>query len=160
MFAVFRAVVYASLFIGFFLVFIPGRVVARVGITPVATFGTVEVVALAAVVMGGALAILCVLTFALVGKGTPAPFDPPRRLVIAGPYRYVRNPMYIGAGLALFGAALFYRSGPLALYAAVFLVITHLFVTLYEEPHLRGVFGQPYEDYLRTVRRWIPTWRS
>ena len=59
---------------------------------------------------GGALALWCILAFALVGKGTPAPFDPPRRLVVAGPYRYVRNPMYIGAGLALTGAAMFYGS--------------------------------------------------
>src|SRR5438093_1431673 len=160
MFAVFRTVVYASLFIGLFLVFIPGRILARVGITPVASLGTPEVVGLTIVVLGGTIAILCVLTFAVIGKGTPAPFDPPRRLVIAGPYRYVRNPMYIGAGLALFGAAIFYRSTALALYAAVFLVITHLFVMLYEEPHLRRVFGQSYEDYLRTVHRWVPTWRS
>ena len=160
MFAVFRTLVYASLFIGLFLVFIPGRILARVGITPVAALGMAELAGLVIVVVGGALAILCVLTFAVIGKGTPAPFDPPRQLVIAGPYRYVRNPMYIGATLALFGAALFYRSTALALYAAIFLVITHLFVMLYEEPHLRRVFGPSYEDYLRTVHRWIPTWRS
>jgi len=111
-------------------------------------------------VLGLALAIACVLTFAFVGRGTPAPFDPPRALVIAGPYRYVRNPMYIGAGTALFGAALRYGSLALAAYAVVFLLITHLFVLLYEEPHLRGAFGQAYEDYLRTVHRWVPTWRS
>lgn len=160
MFAAFRTLVYASLFIGFFLVFVPGRILARVGITPTDVIGLPETAGLVIVVLGGALAIACIVTFASIGKGTPAPFDPPRRLVIAGPYRWVRNPMYIGAGVALFGAALFYRSGPLALYAALFLVITHLFVTLYEEPHLRRVFGPSYEDYLRTVHRWIPTWRS
>ena len=160
MFAVFRTLVYASLFIGLFLVFIPGRILARVGITPVTTLGTPELIGLTLVVLGITLAILCVLTFAVIGKGTPAPFDPPRRLVMAGPYRFVRNPMYIGAGLALFGAAIFYRSLALALYAAVFVIITHLFVMLYEEPHLRRVFGQPYDDYLKTVHRWIPTWRS
>ena len=159
MFAVFRTFVYASLFIGLFLVFIPGRILARVGITAVAVRGMPEVLGLSIVALGGALAILCVLTFALIGKGTPAPFDPPRRLVTAGPYRYVRNPMYIGAGLALFGAAMFYRSLALALYAAAFLVVTHLFVLLYEEPHLRRVFGQAYEEYLRTVHRWMPSWR-
>ena len=160
MFAVFRTLVYASLFIGLFLVFIPGRILARVGITPVTTLGTPELIGLTLVVLGITLAILCVLTLAVIGKGTPAPFDPPRRLVMAGPYRFVRNPMYIGAGLALFGAAIFYRSLALALYAAVFVIITHLFVMLYEEPHLRRVFGQPYDDYLKTVHRWIPTWRS
>ncbi len=66
--------------------------------------------------------------------GTPAPFDPPRQLVVAGPYRMVRNPMYLGAALALAGAALFYRSWALLLYCAAFLLITHLFVVGYENP--------------------------
>jgi protein-S-isoprenylcysteine O-methyltransferase Ste14 len=158
--ALVRGLTYAALFIGAFLVFIPGRILARVGITPVAITGPSAVAGLVIVVLGLALAIACVLTFAFVGRGTPAPFDPPRALVIAGPYRYVRNPMYIGAGTALFGAALRYGSLALAGYALVFLLITHLFVLLYEEPHLRRVFGQAYEDYLRTVHRWIPTWRS
>ncbi len=160
MLALVRGLTYAALFIGAFLVFIPGRILARVGITPVAVSGPSAVAGLVIVVLGLALAMTCVLTFAFVGRGTPAPFDPPRALVIAGPYRYVRNPMYIGAGAALFGAALRYGSLALAGYALVFLLITHLFVLLYEEPHLRGVFGRAYEDYLRTVHRWIPTWRS
>ena len=160
MLALFRGLTYAALFIGAFLVFIPGRILARVGIQPVDSVGIPEIAGLAIVVLGLALALTCVLTFAFVGRGTPAPFDPPRQLVIAGPYRRVRNPMYIGAVTALLGAALFYRSVALAGYALLFLVITHLFVLLYEEPHLRRVFGQPYEDYLRTVHRWIPTWRS
>jgi protein-S-isoprenylcysteine O-methyltransferase Ste14 len=158
--ALFRGLTYAALFIGAFLVFVPGRILERVGIQPVAVIGLPEIAGLVIVVMGLGLAITCVLTFALVGRGTPAPFDPPRKLVIAGPYRRVRNPMYIGAVTALLGAAVFYRSVALAGYALLFLAITHLFVLLYEEPHLRRVFGQPYEDYLRTVRRWIPTWRS
>ncbi len=160
MLALVRGLTYAALFIGAFLVVIPGRILARVGITPVAITGPRAGAGLILVVLGLALAIACVLTFAFVGRGTPAPFDPPRALVIAGPYRYVRNPMYIGAGTALFGAALRYDSLALAGYALVFLLITHLFVLLYEEPHLRRVFGQAYEDYLRTVHRWIPTWRS
>ena len=160
MFAAFRTLVYASLFIGFFLVFIPGRILARVGIEPTAVVGAPEIAGMVIVVLGVALALACVATFAVIGKGTPAPFDPPRRLVIAGPYRWVRNPMYIGAGIALFGAALFYRSLALAVYALLFLLITHLFVLLYEEPHLRRVFGASYEEYLRTVHRWVPTWRS
>ena len=105
---------------------------------------------------GGALALWCILTFAFVGKGTQAPFDPPRRLVRAGPYRFVRNPMYLGAGVALGGAALYYRSLALAGYLLGFLAITHLFVIAYEEPTLRRLFGQEYEDYLRSVRRWLP----
>ena len=86
---------------------------------------------------GAALALACIVTFVFVGKGTPAPFNPPRRLVNRGPYGVVRNPMYIGTALALAGAALFYRSMSLFGYAALFLLITHLFVLVYEEPPLR-----------------------
>ena len=102
------------------------------------------------------LALSCVLTFAFIGKGTPAPFDPPRRLVVQGPYRIVRNPMYMGAGMALGGAALFYRSSALAAYVVLFLLVTHLFVVWYEEPTLRGLFGAEYDAYCRRVRRWGP----
>ena len=105
---------------------------------------------------GGILALACVLTFAFVGKGTPAPFDPPRRLVRSGPSGYVRNPMYIGAELALAGAAIFYRSPALAGYALVFLAITHVFVLVYEEPTLDRLFGEEYRAYRMAVRRWLP----
>ena len=98
----------------------------------------------------------CVLTFALLGRGTPAPFDPPRRLVIRGPYRFVRNPMYIGAGLALGGAALFYNSVWLLAYVVLFLLAAHIFVVWYEEPTLRRTFGEEYDSYCRRVRRWWP----
>ena len=107
-------------------------------------------------VAGGALALWCILAFALVGKGTPAPFDPPRHLVVAGPYRYVRNPMYIGAGLALAGAAMFYGSLPLLGYTGLFLLVTHAFVVFYEEPTLARLFGQQYRAYRTRVHRWLP----
>ena len=107
-------------------------------------------------VAGGAVALWCILTFAFVGRGTPAPFDPPRRLVVAGPYRYVRNPMYIGAGAALAGAAIFYGSLPLVGYLGLFVLATHAFVVLYEEPTLTRLFGQEYRAYQARVRRWLP----
>jgi len=71
-------------------------------------------------------------------------------------YRFVRNPMYIGAGLALAGAALFYGSLPLLGYTAVFFLATHLFVLWYEEPTLRRSFGPEYDAYSRQVKRWWP----
>ena len=107
--------------------------------------------------VGAAIALWCILIFASIGRGTPAPFDPPRRLVIQGPYRFVRNPMYIGAGLALAGAALFYRSWPILGYAGLFLLATHFFVLGYEEPALRRTFGQEYEGYCGRIRRWWPS---
>src|SRR5262245_24137327 len=105
---------------------------------------------------GAVLALTCILTFVTVGRGTPAPFDPPRRLVVQGPYRFVRNPMYLGAGLALTGAALFYQSVRLLGYAVAFLVITHVFVVTYEEPTLRRIFDEDYQEYCSRVGRWWP----
>ena len=99
-----------------------------------------------------------IFAFVFVGKGTPAPFDPPRRLVIRGPYRFVRNPMYIGAGLGLAGAAISYQSMSIAIYAGLFLITAHLFVVFYEEPTLRRMFGPEYERYCGSVRRWWPGW--
>jgi protein-S-isoprenylcysteine O-methyltransferase Ste14 len=151
-----RAVTYSILFIGLLLVFLPAQLLARAGITPPAIFGVTQVMGLIIAVCGGALALWCILTFAVIGQGTPAPFDPPRRLVIRGPYAFVRNPMYIGAGLTLVGAALFYGSLALLAYAAIFLMITHLFVLVYEEPTLRRTFGNDYESYCHNVGRWLP----
>ena len=105
---------------------------------------------------GRIIALCCVLAFAVIGKGTPAPFDPPRRLVIRGPYRFVRNPMYLGAAVALAGAALFYQSLALLAFVAVFLLLAHLFVVLYEEPTLRRSFGHQYHAYCEHVHRWWP----
>jgi protein-S-isoprenylcysteine O-methyltransferase Ste14 len=155
-FALVRAVTYATLFIGLVLVFLPARVLAWSGITRPAEFGLAQVTGLVLGTAGAVLALWCVATFAIRGRGTPAPFDPPRRLVVLGPYRVVRNPMYIGAALALAAAALFYQSVALLGYTAVFIAITHLFVITYEEPTLRRLFGADYETYCRQVSRWWP----
>jgi len=150
-----RAVTYATLFIGLLLVFVPGRILERSGIVRPTQLGAVQFAGIVVGMVGGAIALWCVLTFAFIGRGTPAPFDPPRKLVIRGPYRYVRNPMYIGAALALCGAALFYRSIWLFGYTILFLLVTHVFVVTYEEPTLRRMFGADYEAYRGRVRRWL-----
>lgn len=156
MFVLARAAAYAALFVGFVLVFLPARVLGWSGIARPAAIGPAQVAGLVAVAAGAGVALWCVLAFALLGRGTPAPFDPPRRLVVRGPYRLVRNPMYLGAILALAGAALFYGSIALLGFAAVFALATHLFVVLYEEPTLRRLFGEEYVNYCRRVRRWRP----
>jgi protein-S-isoprenylcysteine O-methyltransferase Ste14 len=155
-FTVVRALTYASLFVGFVLVWLPARLLQWTGIARPSATGALFFSGVAVATLGAALALSCVLAFALVGRGTPAPFDPPRRLVVRGPYRLVRNPMYLGAGLALAGAALAYRSVALVAYTAALFVATHLFVVLYEEPTLRSTFGGEYEAYCRRVRRWLP----
>jgi protein-S-isoprenylcysteine O-methyltransferase Ste14 len=157
MFVFVRAVTYAALFIGFFLVYLPAGVLSRSGIVRPASMGVPQVAGMVIGAAGAAVALWCIFTFATLGRGTPAPFDPPRRLVMQGPYRFVRNPMYLGAGLALAGAALFYQSLPLLGYAGLFVAAMHLFAVGYEEPTLRRTFGQEYEAYCRQVRRWWPS---
>lgn len=156
MFTLARAAVYSTLFIGFLLVILPGRLLTWSGVIRPAALGPVELAGIVVALLGASVALWCILTFAFAGKGTPAPFDPPRKLVVQGPYRCVRNPMYLGAGLALGGGAIFYRSLPLLGYLLLFLVVTHLFVVLYEEPTLRRSFGRDYETYLAQVGRWLP----
>jgi len=156
MVVLFRAVVYATVFISLVLVFLPARILEWSGVSTIPGFGVQQAVGAIVVLLGATVAIWCVLTFALIGRGTPAPFDPPRRLVVRGPYRYVRNPMYIGAAMALSGAALFYRSLPMLAYLIAFLLLTHAFVRMYEEPTLRRMFGLEYERYCEAVRRWLP----
>ena len=160
MFVFARAVTYAALFIGFVLIYLPGRLLSWTGIVRPASIAVPQIAGMVIGAAGAVVALSCIFTFATIGKGTPAPFDPPRRLVIRGPYRFVRNPMYIGAGLALASAALFYESLPLLGYAGLFFLTTHAFVVFYEEPTLRRTFGQEYEAYCRQVRRWWPRVRT
>src|SRR4029077_1955009 len=156
MFVLVRAITYATVFIGFVLVYLPGRFLSWSGIAEPTTTGPPQVAGMIMVTIGTVIALWCVLMFVFIGKGTPAPFDPPRKLVIRGPYRFVRNPMYIGAGMTLAGAALYYQSLSILIYTALFFLITHLFVVFYEEPTLRRTFGDEYEAYFQRVRRWIP----
>jgi protein-S-isoprenylcysteine O-methyltransferase Ste14 len=94
--------------------------------------------------------------FALRGKGTPAPIDPPKKLVEEGPYRIVRNPMYWSVAFVLLGEALVFHSLALAELAVALYAGANLFVLFYEEPALRRKFGAEYEDYCRRVPRWLP----
>jgi protein-S-isoprenylcysteine O-methyltransferase Ste14 len=113
-------------------------------------------------VLGFAVAIRCVWDFGHTGRGTPAPFAPPQRLVVVGFYRYVRNPMYLGFFTGWIGLwIVFGRANWSAIVgvAAVMLAVV-LFVHLYEELHLRKVFGADYEEYCRNVRRWLPRIRA
>jgi protein-S-isoprenylcysteine O-methyltransferase Ste14 len=105
---------------------------------------------------GARLGLWGLVVFVHFGRGTAAPFDPPRAFVAVGPYRYVRNPMYIGGLTVVFGAGLALRSASIAALAVVFLGVMHLFVTLYEEPSLARRFGASYADYKGRIRRWLP----
>jgi len=97
-----------------------------------------------------------VWNFAVRGKGTPLPLDAPKRLVIQGPYRYTRNPMYVALLSALLGWLLLYPTTVLAAYAVGVATSVSLFVIGYEEPHLRRLFGADYDAYTSRVPRWLP----
>lgn len=126
---------------------------ARLGFAlPAATIGLGVVL----IIAGAALMVSCVAAFVVRGRGTPAPFDAPRQFVAIGPYRYVRNPMYLGGFTLLFGLALYFRSISIVLMAAILALAVHLLVVLYEEPVLTRKFDGAYETYLAGVRRWLP----
>ena len=108
------------------------------------------------IVVGLALYLWCVRVFATVGRGTPGYWDAPRHFVAAGPYRWVRNPIYIAALLIVSGEAWLFSSLALLLYACCLAGAFHLLVTGYEEPRLSARFGGQYRAYRRTVSRWVP----
>ena len=133
-------------------VYVPWVILTRRGAlpTPVAWY------AVAVIAVGLLLYFSSLWVFAVVGRGTPGVWDPPRRLVVVGPYRWVRNPIYVAALLIVLGEAWLFLSADLLLYGGVLAVAFHLLVIGYEEPRLRAQFGEQYETYRRMVPRWIP----
>ena len=108
------------------------------------------------ILAGAALLVACIVEFARSGRGTLSPIDPPKHLVVRGLSRYVRNPMYLSVTVILLGEVMLTRSGALALYWLIWFVVVNAFVIGYEEPTLRVQFGASYDEYMRTVARWIP----
>ncbi len=106
--------------------------------------------------IGTLIIIWCSADMIQKGKGTPAHFDPPKKLIINGLYRYTRNAIYVGAMCVLLGHILWFGSGLVVLYFFLFLLAYQILITLIEEPILRNTFGDEYEEYCRRVPRWIP----
>jgi protein-S-isoprenylcysteine O-methyltransferase Ste14 len=94
--------------------------------------------------------------FVREGHGTPMPMAPPRRLVVSGPFRWMRNPAYLAALVTIAGQGLLLGSVPVLLYALGMALVFHAFVVGYEEPTLRRTFGADYERYCHDVPRWLP----
>ena len=154
-FALLRALFFAALFVSLWTWFIPRWIAASQRVTLAVEW---RGLALPLLVAGAAIMCKCVFDFAWSGRGTPAPWDPPRRLVVTGLYRYVRNPMYVGMILFLTGEALVLPpiTRELLLVVAGFWAAVMLFILLHEEPALRAQFGEDYRLYCANVRRWIP----
>ena len=122
-----------------------------------------QIAAIAVFLAGFALFAWCISLFVRVGKGTLAPWDPTRRLVIVGPYRYVRNPMITGVLAMLAGEAMFLGSQVLAIWTVTFFVINNVYFLILEEPGLERRFGASYLEYKSVVPRWLPgsrTWKN
>ncbi len=110
-------------------------------------------------IAGITLYLWCAWNFAVRGLGTPAPLDAPKRLVVEGPYRHVRNPMYEAVLFVIAYQTTISWSLLVLLYLIFVLTCFYLFVLIYEEPHLRKVFGSEYQEYCRQVHRWLPRLR-
>jgi len=114
-----------------------------------------EWVGVSLLVCGAAIYCWCAWDFVSKGLGTPLPIDAPKLLVVNGPYRFSRNPMYVGVSSVILGQALYYGSKRVAIYACFVFIGFYLFVLYYEEPTLQRLFGTQYEEYCRRVPRWI-----
>jgi protein-S-isoprenylcysteine O-methyltransferase Ste14 len=150
-----RGVVMAVLFVGLWvwLAWLVTRFDAAVGVPLPAWLAPAGwVLALA----GFAVGLRCVALFVTKGRGTPAPFDPPRVFVATGPYRYVRNPMTVGALVAFAGGGLAAGSASILLLGALFWMLSHALIVIVEEPDLAKRFGESYLQYRRQVNRWLP----
>jgi protein-S-isoprenylcysteine O-methyltransferase Ste14 len=113
-----------------------------------------------AMTMGVILVLWCVRDFYAAGKGTLAPWDPPKHLVIVGLYRYVRNPMYAGVLILVCGWSILLASPVLAFYTGVLAIGFHIRVILSEEPFLLSRFGDGWKRYRANVGRWVPRLRA
>ena len=105
---------------------------------------------------GATVLLWCVRDFYVIGKGTLAPWDPPKKLVAVGLYRFMRNPMYVGVVGIVVGWSLIAGSWRMAAYAGLLTVAFHLRVIFYEEPVLAREFGNEWERYRSNVNRWWP----
>ncbi len=145
-----------------FILLVPGSLAGWVpwfsaGSPPLAPRAGAPLALLAAlmVVAGWTVLLICAREFAHAGRGTPAPYDPPRSLVTGGLYRFTRNPMYVGVVTAIFGQALWFHSRDTVIYGIVMALLFHIAILVYEEPRLTRLFGEQYLEYKTAVPRWL-----
>ena len=147
---VLRSLISIAILPGTALVLVPWLIVRGTQLSALSWIGALPLA------FGLVLSIWCVIEFARRGRGTPAPWDAPRRFVGSGPYRFVRNPMYLAGASVVLGEAIAFGSLPLFIYLVVLIAVWHSFVVLYEEPTLSRQFGADYAGYRARVGRWVP----
>lgn len=150
-----RTAVFTVLVPGTELVLVPLAVVLW-DLGPRLELGPARYAGVVPLLTGLVVILRCFADFIRRGRGTPAIYDPPRELVVAGLYRHVRNPQYVGVVLVIVGEAVLTGRAVLLGYAALMAVLYHLFVRYYEEPTLGRLFGEPYARYQEAVPRWLP----
>ena len=118
--------------------------------------GVLRFIGFGPIILGIVTMLAVMWGWILSATGTPLPFDLPKELIVRGSYRFVRNPMYAGYLLILFGEIFLFKSSGLLLYFLALFASFHTFVVFIEEPMLKHKFGESYEQYCKSVRRWIP----
>lgn len=154
-----KTLIFTVLVPGTLAVLIPYRLVSSPAARGNLQIGGVRYAGLILITAGALIYLRCALDFVFAGKGTPAPIDPPKKLVVRGLYKYVRNPMYVGMLSLVLGQAIWFESKTLFGYAGLVFLLFTSFVFFYEEPVLRRKFGESYQRYCQTVPRWIPRMR-
>jgi len=154
---VYKSLLYLIIEAGLFALYVP---LALLRSGPRIETGVVAWLAIPLWVIGGLMVLWSFWAFTFMGHGTPLPLDPPKELVASGPYRYVRNPIYVGVLLIFSGHFLWFGYWSLLMYTILAFLGVHSFILLYEEPTLKRKFGASYEGYLKRVPRWIPRFRS
>ena len=156
MWTVVKTLIFALLAPGTVTILIPFKLLSSRAEAGCFTFLPLEILGTVMICLGALGGAWCFWLFTFEGKGTPAPIDPPKNLVVNGPYRFVRNPMYVAVTTILLGESAFFGSLTLLIYTGLCLIGFNLFVRFYEEPALSRKFGAAYEEHCRTVPRWIP----
>lgn len=151
-----RATAYATFILGVLLLYLPWQVLRLDAVigdslnTICAYSGAIGLTAGAVLAFSGAYYLV------RRGEGTPLPLDPPRRMVVAGPYAHIQHPIFLGVLAMAFGEGLWFRSPSLIVYALLLTVLINLYVVYVEEPGLAKRFGQDYHAYRNAVPRWFP----
>ena len=153
-----RTIIFTCIVPGAVTVLVPYWLLASRFAPPPLNLSSIRFFGVLPILLGASIYFWCAWDFTFAGRGTPAPIDPPKELVVRGLYRYVRNPMYVGVLSILLGEALLFESQRLFEYIVVVFIFFYLFVVLYEEPILREKFGESYQRYCQAVPRWLP-WR-
>jgi len=151
-----KTLIFTVLVPGTVAVWIPMRILSASGARSSISLDALRYLGAPAMLIGILIYLWCAWDFTFAGKGTPAPIDPPKELVVRGLYKYIRNPMYVGVLSLVLGEAFWFESKQLFAYAALVFAFFFAFVVFYEEPSLKRKFGEQYENYRAQVPRWIP----